>query len=309
MGAKVMQSALKPQIADLKSGDAAQAITTMLNNGYNATEGGVKAMQSRIAELKDQVDAAIKGSAAMINKQAVASRLQDTLDKFSKQVNPDSDIKTIRAAWDEFMNHPLLQAKEVQAGNGLREVQGGTSGDQIPVQLAQQLKQGTYRVIGDKPYGELSGAQTEAQKTLARGLKEEISNAVPEVAKPNDLQHELINAMQIAERRALIHGNNNMLGLAPAASSPGMFMAFLGDKNALLKSILARYLYSGGASRNAGQIGSSLFTMGTGQAPDPALTGSPALLPPTFMGVNRYPARPLPPYNEAVPPAMLGYRG
>ena len=42
---------------------------------------------------------------------------------------------------------------------------------------AQAMKQGTYRALGDKAYGELKGASIEAQKAQARGLKEEL--AVP----------------------------------------------------------------------------------------------------------------------------------
>jgi hypothetical protein len=162
----LMQSAVKPTYEAQKSGDAAKAITTMLQEGYNPTKGGVQAMQQRISALGDEITDAIKNSPALVNKNDVASRLQSAIDKFRSQVNPKADLKTIEDAWSEFLAHPDLVGKI-----------------NFPVQLAQALKQGTYRVLGDKPYGELSGAANEAQKQLARGLKEEISKAVPGVSR------------------------------------------------------------------------------------------------------------------------------
>ena len=117
----------------------------------------------------------------------------------------------------------------------------------MPVQLAQSMKQGTYTSLGNKSYGELGGADIEAQKALARGLKEEISSAVGSVAGLNRRQSELMNAVEIAERRALIEGNKNPAGLALLANDPMAGIGFLADRSALAKSLAARSLYSGGA--------------------------------------------------------------
>jgi hypothetical protein len=227
-GKSLMKSAIKPTIADLRSGDAAKAIDTMLKEGFNPTKGGVEAMQAQIAKLGDQVSDAVAGSNAMINKNAVAGRLQDALKKFSMQVNPSSDAKAIEKAWTEFLEHPLLAGRP-----------------DMTVQTAQALKEGTYSSLGKKAYGELKGADIEAQKALARGLKEEISTAVPEVAALNARQSALINAKEIAERRALMEGNKNPAGLALLANNPMAGVGFMADRSALLKSLLARLLYSG----------------------------------------------------------------
>ena len=225
-GRKLMQSAVKPTISDLRSGDAANAIETMLQQGYSPTKGGVEAMKEKIAQLGDEIKQVIADSPATVNKNAVANRLNTALSKFSQQVNPQSDLKAIESAWTEFLNHPLL------AGNS-----------EIPVQVAQALKQGTYQQLGDKPYGELSGAATEAQKQLARGLKEEISAAVPAVAPLNKAQGELLNAKDIAERRALMEGNKNPIGLG--ILNPKSILFWLADRNAAIKALAARGLYSG----------------------------------------------------------------
>lgn len=223
----LMQSAVKPTLADLKSGDAARAIDTMLQKGFNPTEGGVRAMQTQIDNLGSQVSQLIANSPATVNKYDVANRLNDAIAKFSKQVNPKSDTDAIYKAWDEFLAHPLLAGKNT-----------------MPVQLAQDMKTATYRSLGDKPYGELSGAANEAQKALARGLKEEISAAVPAVSGLNAEQAALINARDIAQRRALMSGNRNPMSLALLAPDQMKTVGFLMDKSDLIKSLLARGLYA-----------------------------------------------------------------
>lgn len=226
----LMQSAVKPTLADMQKGKAARAIETLLKEGINPTKGGVEKLRSMADDITPQIEKAIEGSTARISKGAVADRLRATARNASDQVNPQSDIRAIENAWTEFMSHPQLAGKA-----------------DMSVQRAQAIKQGTYRAMGDKPYGELQGAATEAQKALARGLKEEISKAVPEVASLNARQSELINALKVSERRALMELNKNPAGLALIAPNKAALAAFLADKSALFKSLLARGLYTGGA--------------------------------------------------------------
>jgi len=226
-----MQSALKPPIAAQMRGtgmgrpsEAAQAVDTLLNEGINVTRGGMEKMQGRIASLNNDIKAKIVGSNAIVNKQAVAWRLQKVMDDFTKQVTPTSDIAQIQKAWDEFLDHPLLQ------------------GNDIPVQLAQELKQGTYKSLGDRAYGELKSAEIEAQKTLARGLKEEIAAAVPEVRKLNAEESKLLNTLSLVERRVLQEANKNPIGLGWLTTSPTKFAGWMADRSPLFKSLVARML-------------------------------------------------------------------
>lgn len=251
-GRRVMQSAVKPTFEQLSSGEAAKGIETLLKQGYNPTKGGVDAMKARIADLGNEIRTEIAGSTATVNKHDVAARLEEALKKFEQQVNPKSDLKAIDSAWNEFLSHPLLTGK-----------------NSMPVQLAQEMKQGTYKQLGSKPYGELSAAAEEAQKQLARGLKEEISRAVPSVAPKNILQGELVNAKNIAERRALMQGNSNLLGMSPMATSPVGIAAMMADKSALIKSLLARGLYTGGEALPAAGAAAGAALGAQGTAPDP----------------------------------------
>lgn len=228
MGKWLMQKAVSPTLDSLKSGEAARAIETMLKEGISPTIGGMEKLQGKISTLNDQVKAAIASSSETVNKGEVGKRLFDTWEKFKSQVNPQGDLAAIKQAWMDFRNHPDLQ--------------GVTD---IPVQLAQKLKTGTYRSLGEKTYGELGTASTETQKAIARGLREEISKKVPSVAEPLAKESDLLNVLTVAERRALQEGNKNVTGLSLLAHNPLAFMGMMADRSAAVKAALARMLYSG----------------------------------------------------------------
>ena len=217
-----MHSAVKPMWKDLKTGDAAKAIDTLLDEGVSPTMGGMAKLRERIDALNDEIKTRIGASNATVDVQQVGRALQDTFDKFSMQVNPNADLATIRSAWQEFQAHPAL----------------GGSG-QVPVSLAQKMKQGTYRVLAGK-YGEVGSAATESQKALARGLKEEIAANVPEVAGLNAKESLLLNALKVGERRALFEANKNPMGLSLLAQNPAAWAAFMADRSAAFKALAAR---------------------------------------------------------------------
>jgi hypothetical protein len=231
----------------------------MLQQGYSPTKGGVEQMQAEIARLNDEIAKSIAGSPATIEKQKVVDRMQGLLDKFKMQVTPTADVNAIKAAGDEFINHPMAPSPVTN----------------IPVQLAQDMKQGTYRALGAKSYGEQKGASTEAQKALARGLKEEISAAVPEVAPMNALESELLNAKKIAAHRVAMDANKNPLGLGALISQPWMLPLWMWDRSPAAKAATARMLYSGseaipGSIAGGGALG---LGMGQGEPSDPYLRG------------------------------------
>ncbi len=358
----LMQSALKPNVAMIRQGKAAQAINTMLDEGISVTPGGLTKLRNLISELNGEISLAIRNSPASVDKTEVIKELLPTLARFKNQVNPGADVSAIENAGREFLNHPLLQsgtttrasleqalqqasaakisalqdagrfktfasqqenfahggginlrgdlpgvpgqtpntpyinvgalggrdispsaypvenfpriagryteniqrvpegasafndamsiygqrkAEEQAASTALESFLAKGGENAVPVQTAQALKQGTYQAIGDRAYGELSGAATEAQKALARGLKQEIAKAVPEIAGLNARESSLLNALTPVERRVLIEGNKNPNGLALIARSPSMWAAFMLDRSAAFKSIMARALNAG----------------------------------------------------------------
>jgi hypothetical protein len=100
----------------------------------------------------------------------------------------------------------------------------------------------------------------EAQKALARGLKDEIAEAVPGISALNAEESKLLATLGVAERRALMELNKNPMGLAALAQSPASWAMFMADKSALFKSLSARMLNSSaqGARKVAPQIENGL---------------------------------------------------
>lgn len=233
---RLMQSAIKPTIAQLKNGESATAVNTLLERGINPNEAGVNKLRSLIDDVDSQIGTAITGSNAVIDKQNVLSRLTGTRQSFGNQVSPTADLKAIQGVADDFLTHP------------------GIAGNNIPVQAAQDLKRGTYKVL-EKKFGQMGSAETEAQKALARGLKEEIATAVPGVQGMNEELSKLITTLNVSERRALMEMNKNPMGLAALANNPASWAMFMADKSALFKSLAARAMNaSSGSAAAAGQM-------------------------------------------------------
>lgn len=352
---KLMASALKPTIEQWRTGQADRAISTMLDEGLNATAGGVDKIRGKIWDLNEEIMKAIQSSGGKVDRNKVIAAVGEARQKFLNQVNPSADLSAIDDVVGAFQSHPFFQSIEargpefkdalalakkgkeqaLQAAGKLKtfsaqqgqladgdvvslatkqpenqlyfnvgEMGGGakspqawpvegmprfpsrytqnidrvpegeagyqdamaaylarrndeaaaqqalaeweSSVGQLPVEIAQKLKQGTYRVLKGK-YGEVGSASTEAQKALARGLKEGISEAVPAVAPLNARESALLDALAVAERRAMMDANKNPFGLSSLSPSPAGFMAFMADRSGQLKSLLARGTY--GASK------------------------------------------------------------
>ena len=219
----LMQSSVKPTLKQLQTGEADVAIDTLLKYGLSPNQKGVEKLKMLVGDKNTQIADLIANSKATIGKQDVINYLDDTRNLFSRQVSPTSDLSAIQNVADDFAKHPSLP------------------GPTIPVQQAQQMKQGTYKVL-NKKYGQLGGAETEAQKALARGLKEEIARVVPEVGPLNAEEAKLLSTLKVTERRAYMDMNKNPMGLAALAASPGSWAAFMADRSAGFKALTARQL-------------------------------------------------------------------
>jgi hypothetical protein len=225
----LMQTAVKPSTDDLLSGAAKPALTTMLDEGITPTMGGMTKAAKITQKLDDQVGKAIADSQAKIPVSEVASRLNDTLKTAGMQVNPKSDMAAVENAWTEFLVNPHIVGKK-----------------EIPVQLAHELKKGTYKALGGKSYGEMGSTSVEAQKALARGLREETMKAVPSIEEPLARQAALMNVRDVSGARALQEANKNPAGLAALrVDHPLSGASFLADRWAWLKAMIALGLHRG----------------------------------------------------------------
>jgi hypothetical protein len=250
MSQKLMQSAIKPGLDELKSGEAATAIDTMLQEGIGMTKTGIQKLRDKISSVNDEIKSLISDSTEKVSlRKDVYPPLKEKLDQFKLQVNPEADLAALRKSWAEFKNHPLL---------------GGQ--DSIPVQLAQELKQGTYKQVGGKNYGELSSASTEAQKTIARGLKEGISSKVPEIQGLNEKESKLLTTLNVTEKRVLLEANKNPMGFSILAQNPKMMALYMADKSSAFKGLLAKILYNNKEAIPAGMGSVGMGSIQTAEA-------------------------------------------
>lgn len=223
----LMQTALKPTKALLEeyrtTGPA--LATTLLNEGVNVTPGGLQ----KLGVLLDANNAAISDAVRTappvnIPKPTIAARALTTAGKLAQQTNPTSALEALRDTVTEFLDHPVYK------------------GD-LSVPDAQAMKVGTYKAIGDR-YGELSNASVETQKALARGLKEEVAAAVPGISDMNARDSQLMAGLDAVGRRVAQAGNVDPVGFAWAAvHRPASFVAAMIDRNAAVKSLIARGMW------------------------------------------------------------------
>lgn len=225
----VMQSALKPGIKaiarSMRNGEAVpRVVQTLLDEGVNVSPGGVANLNDILTATNADIKAAVASAPGRISPLKATSALTDTARKFADQVNPEADLEAISEAGQQFLNHPRF------------------TGPTISVPEAQTIKSGTYQQLAGK-YGELSSASGEAQKALARGLKEQIAAEVPGISALNAREGNVIEALQAVSRRAAAAGNRDSVGFAWVTQHPATFLASLIDRSPAAKSLIARGLY------------------------------------------------------------------
>jgi hypothetical protein len=254
-GKSLMSSAMKPTLEQVKKGRAAPAVKTMLDEGFNPTAGGVEAMKGRIADLAEQVKTSISSSGARIDTHKVADFVPQAYPRFQNGPMAVQAIDDLGKVQSNFLQHPNI--------GGARD---------IPVQLAQDMKSGYQKAVGDKGYGLLKTPETEGEKQIARGLRELIGDAVPAVQAPLKRESDLIQALKIAERRAAVDANKNPIGLGWLAQ-PWMIPFWMWDRSALAKGLTARALYSGQQHipATAGALGGALYGQTQERPTDPIL--------------------------------------
>lgn len=218
---RMYQSSLKPSTT-LSPTERASIIQTGLDKEIPVSEKGIDKLSDLLSDLQQKTKAVIATDPnAPINKFAVASRLTETARRAANQVSPTADLKAISKVGTDFMGS---QPTEIKAAD------------------AQALKQGTYQNLGNKAYGELKGATIEAQKSLARGLKEELQNIFPELQGLNAQQSKLYDLEEQLNRAVGRIDNHQLIGLGtPMATTAATAIgnsAKAGMAAGILKTVL-----------------------------------------------------------------------
>ena len=252
------ESALKPATT-IPAADRAQIVKTGLDEAVPVSKAGLQKLTDLIDDINTQIKNSIpKNTKATVNKFAVASRLKPLTDQFETQVNPEGDLNAISDSGNEFLRN--------QPG-------------QIPAVRAQEIKQGTYRALGKKAYGELKGASIESQKALARGIKEELATQFPELEKLNARDTKLLDLEPVLERAVNRISNHQIIGVGTPAAAAGAKVITSSTKvaavaatmkavldNPVVKSRLAIALNRVGVPPSAAQLRVSNYLSALGAA-------------------------------------------
>lgn len=185
------ESALKPSTT-LSPDERAAIVNTGLQERIPVSKEGVNKIGDLLDALQQKVtDAIASNPNKTIDPNAVAARTSGVVNNFTEQVNRNADLKAIADSKQEFLdNNP----------------------SPIPADKAQAMKIGTYRVLNGK-FGEQGSASIEAQKALARGLKEEIANQFPELRELNAAESKLYDLQPTLERAVGRISNHQLLGI------------------------------------------------------------------------------------------------
>lgn len=226
------ESALKPSPASFGQDERNAMVKTGLDEGIPVTKGGLQ----KINTLIDKLNQGIKETIARDPDRPIATapavrNLDSVRSRFSNQVTPQPDLREIDQVQSDFLNNPKLQP------SGL-----GPQPASLPAAQAQAMKSGTYTALGDKAYGELKGSNIEAQKALARGLKDEIAAQFPEIQGLNAQESKLLDLKPVLERAVSRIGNHQLIGIgtpiAGAAAQAVTGSTTVGRVAMVLKGVL-----------------------------------------------------------------------
>lgn len=213
------ESALKPSTT-IPAAQRAALVKTGLDSEIPVSKGGLETIGTAIEKLNQSIKDKISSDPTRpIDPDAVANRADQAKAKFSQQVNAGTDLKAIDASKQQFLDeNPTLNAADAQA-----------------------MKQGTYRVLNGK-FGEQGSASVEAQKALARGLKEEIAAQFPEINGLNADESRLLDLQPVLERAVNRISNHQLIGIgtpvAGAAAKAVTGSGGIGVVASVLKSVL-----------------------------------------------------------------------
>src|SRR2546430_3945353 len=233
---RLYESALKPAPRANTLAEVRNMVDTGLKEGLTVSYGGMKKLQSLKTDLGDEILSKLGTEpSATVNKFDVTSRLKQPFEKLSMQVNPEADLEVVSESGNEFLrNQP----------------------NEIPAMTAQRLKQGTYRSLGDRAFGEVKTGAREGQKHLARGLKEELEAQFPGIRDLNQRQGNVINLESELEAAVNRNENRNLLGFGTPLVGGALHLA-TGSTPAAVGGSLLKEIFGSPAWKSRLAIGLS----------------------------------------------------
>jgi hypothetical protein len=225
------ESAMKPSTT-LSQADRAAMVKTGLENSIPVSKGGLEKIGGMIDDLNDKIKAEIAADPTRpVSTVRAVRNLDNVRARFANQVTPQPDLNEISQVQSNFLKNPKVAPQGA-----------GPSPGSLPAADAQAMKSGTYRALGDKAYGELKGANIEAQKALARGLKDEIATQFPEISGLNAAESKLLDLQPVLEKAVNRISNHQIVGIgtpiAGAATTAVTGSTTLGKVGMVVKAVL-----------------------------------------------------------------------
>lgn len=188
-------------------------VNSGLEGGYSVGQRGLTKLYNDIDAVNKEISSVIaKGQKTPINLDKALTRLDDLKSFYEDLPNPKSYLDEI-----DSIKSDALQ----------------WNGKVIPADKAQRMKQAIYR-LNRKHYGELKSLNIEANKTIARGLKEELVDAFPELSKLNAKDSSMLQLDEFLERAVHRSRNYEIIKLKDAVLASGG--AVLGGKTGMITS-------------------------------------------------------------------------
>lgn len=207
---KLYQTALKPSTT-LSEPERLRVLKTGLEEGITLTKGGIQKTAEKIDDLERQLGQGIDKAAGIV---------RDSTGKIISKTGKVAQISTesLRPYIDEvksfFENTAdvAFSQKSVQQLDRMYENLVKKYGDNIGVDVAQDIKTNTYRLLKSH-YDKLSAPAIEGSKQIARGFKEGIVKVAPEIDGINKRLGDLYNFEHQLERASGRLGNLNVISL------------------------------------------------------------------------------------------------
>jgi len=220
------RNALKPPPGSMTAAESTAKVQTGLDFSLPISASGVEKLGDLVDDFNNKMAGELKNAPGVkIDPNAVATRADQAKTNFYKQVNPEQDVSAIEASKQEYLRkHGARAATEpTYDAQGPESSPGSPSQPASPYSAieAQAEKQATYGILRKK-YGEQGSASVEAQKSLARGLKEEIATQFPEISNLNAAESRLLDLGPTLERAVNRISNNHTIGIGGPIMAGGI---------------------------------------------------------------------------------------
>jgi hypothetical protein len=220
----MMAQTLK-QSTVLDAAQRAKNVNTALEGGYLPNKGGVERLKSDIMTTNSLIGKTIQNgqkSGTMVMIEDIIAPIEELKAKaIDSGADWGNNLATLDGIINSIRTNPKVGGGEIrpikQKGAMGHDIEiPANFGGEIPVEVAQRWKVDVYKQLNDNVWGEFTSYAKEGRKALARGAKDVVAEALPEIAELNAKDSKLYGLQDVLERAANRIGNREGVGIGPA---------------------------------------------------------------------------------------------